>query len=283
MIQKILFATDFSRLSRGALVYCGELAKKIDAEVVGVYALKLPQSVYSLPSRSHADYSALSAEAQERLREFFEDPALKGVRLRHRLGEGIPQQVINQVAEEERASLILLAKSSRAPVERFFVGSVTERVLRAATRPVLVVPETGAHTLGWRPIVCGVDFSACSTDAFEHAVRFATRYRAELALVHVVDVEPEVSDAASRHLREIVEEAEARLRSLAETCAAPRGTRCLVAAGKPPVKLVELAVGLGSDLLVMGSRGELLERGLGAGSTVFGAMRASTIPILVVP
>ncbi len=145
-----------------------KLAKRIDAAVVGVHALKLPQSVYSLPSGSHADYSALSAE-------------------------------------------------------RFFVGSVTERVLRAATRPVLVVPEAGAHTLGWRPILCGVDFSACSIDAFEHAVRFATRYRAELAL------------------------------------------------------------GLGSDLLVMGSRGELLERGLGAGSTVFGAIRASSIPILVVP
>ncbi len=283
MIQKILFATDFSRLSSGALVYCGELAKRIDAEVVGVHALKLPQSVYSLTSPPQADYSALQEEAGRRLDQFFDDPALKGVRLQRRLGVGIPQQVINDLAEEEKAGLILLAKSSRAPVERFFVGSVTERVLRAAVRPVLVVPETGAHTLVWRPIVCGLDFSACSVDAFEHAVRFAAQYRAELALVHVVDVEPEVSEAARHHLEEIVNDAEGKLKSLAGTCGAPRDTPCLVRVGRPAEKLIEAALELGSDLLVVGSRGELLERGVGAGGTVFGAIRAASIPVLVVP
>ncbi len=283
MINKILFATDFSRLSKDAFVYCCQLAKRVDAEVLGVYALKLPQPVYSFPSQAEADLDSLEKQSQARLERFFEHPAVKGVRLRRRLGLGVPQRVINEIASQEKVDLIVVAKNSRAPVERFFVGSVTERVLRRAPCPVLVFPDEGVHTLAWRPVVCGVDFSATSVETFEFAVRFAGRYQTELAAVHVVDVEPDLGDSARAHLEVATRDGEKRLKELAAKSAAPARTRLVVVPGKPGAQLVESALGMHSDLLVIGLRGEFVERGMGAGSTVYAALRASSLPVLVMP
>jgi nucleotide-binding universal stress UspA family protein len=43
-------------------------------------------------------------------------------------------------AETERVGLIVMAKHARAAISRFLLGSTTERVLRHAKCPVLVLP-----------------------------------------------------------------------------------------------------------------------------------------------
>lgn len=283
MIKKILFPTDFSRLSKEALAYCCHLAAKLDAEILGIYALKLPQPVYTFTSPPESEHEALREESARRLKDFFSHPGLKDLKVEHRLGLGLPHQVINETAAKEKADWILVAKHSLTTVERFFVGSVAERILRRMPCPVLVFPDHGVKTVKWSPVVCAVDFSHNSIEALEYSVRLAAACRAELALVHVVEVEPEVSEAARAQISRLIEQARDRLRKLAETSGARRDVRVVVEEGKPGVKLLEAATRLGSDLLIVGRRGEYAPKGMGAGSVAYGILRASTLPVLIVP
>jgi nucleotide-binding universal stress UspA family protein len=52
---------------------------------------------------------------------------------------GRPHEAIREYAEDHGADLVVVGTHGRSGVERVLLGSVAERVLRTATRPVLVV------------------------------------------------------------------------------------------------------------------------------------------------
>ncbi len=57
--------------------------------------------------------------------------------------DGPPALTLTRVAERIGADVIVVAPAARGRVERWVLGSVAERVIRAATRPVLVVRRKG--------------------------------------------------------------------------------------------------------------------------------------------
>lgn len=54
--------------------------------------------------------------------------------------EGGPAAEILRVAEERKASVIVIATHGRTGVVRFALGSVADRVIRGASCPVLLIP-----------------------------------------------------------------------------------------------------------------------------------------------
>jgi len=64
----------------------------------------------------------------------------KNIKLITKIQEGKPEDVILKVADREKVDQIIMGKSSKDKLERFFVGSTTERVVRGAKIPVTVVP-----------------------------------------------------------------------------------------------------------------------------------------------
>ncbi|WP_277552636.1 universal stress protein [Halobaculum limi] len=63
----------------------------------------------------------------------------QGVSVETHLRHGIPEETILDVADEIDADLIIAGSQRRPDEYRMLVGSVTERVVRASDRPVLVV------------------------------------------------------------------------------------------------------------------------------------------------
>ena len=64
----------------------------------------------------------------------------KNVKLITMIKEGKPEDIILKTAEEEEVDEIIIGKSGKDQIERFFMGSTTERVVRGAKVPVSVVP-----------------------------------------------------------------------------------------------------------------------------------------------
>jgi nucleotide-binding universal stress UspA family protein len=137
-IERVLAAVDFSICSLAALEYAEELARQFGAELVLLHATGAP----SMP----AEVSHIGPEAAERaltravgrLREH-------GLRVRGVLRPGAPADEILRVAEAERAGLIVMGTHGRSGVARVLMGSVAERIVRAAPCPVLTVgpPRNG--------------------------------------------------------------------------------------------------------------------------------------------
>jgi nucleotide-binding universal stress UspA family protein len=51
----------------------------------------------------------------------------------------VPYEILN-AAEDEQADLVVLCTHGRTGVEHFFLGSVTEQVLRMASVDILAMP-----------------------------------------------------------------------------------------------------------------------------------------------
>ena len=57
------------------------------------------------------------------------------------VAEGAPATVILEAAEQHQVDSIVMATHGRSGIRRFVLGSVTERVVRGSSRPVLAVPS----------------------------------------------------------------------------------------------------------------------------------------------
>lgn len=61
------------------------------------------------------------------------------VNVRKMVVEGLPSDVIVEVADEEDVDLIIIASSGKSGLHKFFIGSVAERVLKSTEKDVLLI------------------------------------------------------------------------------------------------------------------------------------------------
>lgn len=79
------------------------------------------------------------------LDEFVEKLDLTGIKTEKRIAMGTPSEEIADAAEEMGADLIVIGRRGYSRIKRFFVGSVSQRVVSEAHCPVLVVNDDAAE------------------------------------------------------------------------------------------------------------------------------------------
>ena len=143
LFKRILCPMDFSDASLKALEYALSLAREADAELLLMHVIQgLPDAPdWQLPAGpSVAEYLRLSEEhALKRLRSAVPEDAQAWCRPETLTSTGKPYEEILRVAAERDARLIVMGVHGRNPIDRFFFGSTTNHVVRAATCPVLTL------------------------------------------------------------------------------------------------------------------------------------------------
>jgi nucleotide-binding universal stress UspA family protein len=139
-IDRILVPVDFGACSRASLAYAFGLARSTGASVDVVHVWTPPSSVEALIASPVGGDAKAAAErdVKDQLVEFVAmvDPP-PGVRVRTDLAEGAPHAII--LARASDYDLIVMGTHGRGAIGQLLVGSVTERVIRASPRPVLVI------------------------------------------------------------------------------------------------------------------------------------------------
>ena len=140
--RKILVATDFSEVSEQAVGYAHEMAQQLGAELVLLHVYEVP--MLALPIEgvaiSPATWAAdLSSHWQKNLDECAARHRGTGVKVTALLRDGVVYDEIHRVADVEHADLIVIGTHGRTGANRLLLGSIAERVIRTATRPVLSV------------------------------------------------------------------------------------------------------------------------------------------------
>lgn len=145
LIKRILVPVDLSEASRAALEVAGEMATLFDAKLDVLYAL---EELEFMPQRPEivlddgrrvdlVEYTKTRAESE--LSAFL--ASSPSVRVEQRwILSGAPSKRIVEKADAEHYDLIAMGKHGHSRLERLFLGSVTERVLRRSSCPVLVIP-----------------------------------------------------------------------------------------------------------------------------------------------
>jgi nucleotide-binding universal stress UspA family protein len=144
---KILLPVDDSRHSGRAVEYAASLARDAGAAVIMVHVHPGVPRVLGEPNFGLAKQAQVD-EAGELLGRH--RPALEaaGVAWEERILEGSPGEVVSEAAEAEKCDLIVMGSRGRTDLGGLILGSVTHRVLHAASVPVLVVPWPGGWPVG---------------------------------------------------------------------------------------------------------------------------------------
>ncbi|WP_090622414.1 universal stress protein [Natrinema salaciae] len=139
MYDCILVPTDGSREVEHALEYAFDLARLHDATIRALYVVNV------------AGYSGLPMEAalegvSDALRDEgksavgrVEELAPDDIPVETEVLEGAPSRVIVDAADPAECDLIVMGTHGRGGIDRLLLGSVTERVVRQASVPVLTV------------------------------------------------------------------------------------------------------------------------------------------------
>ncbi|HEV7518486.1 MAG TPA: universal stress protein [Thermoanaerobaculia bacterium] len=153
-LRTILVPTDLSEdadLATAAALRL--LACEPDARLVllHVYNLPIEYTAYGPIPLSLSYLEEAGAQAQARLEEKAAALRRTGLAVETRVREGYPPEVIAAEAERCGADLIAMGTRGRSGLGHLLLGSVAERVVQTAGRPVLTVRRptgTGAHSAG---------------------------------------------------------------------------------------------------------------------------------------
>ena len=151
MYKKILLPTDGSKNSEKAIEHALRIAELVDSEII---ILNVVDSVYltGLPEEDLITKSELILEEESQkiinhvksiIENMEEEKGFKidHVKLTPRTEEGNAADVILKLSEKEDVDLIVIASSGKHMLDRFLLGSVTEKTVRHSTVPILVIPN----------------------------------------------------------------------------------------------------------------------------------------------
>jgi len=144
-IKHIVVGTDFSETAERAVDAAIDLAAQVGAVVSLVHAYELP--MYSFPDGvvvSTPDIAKkITTDALARLEAAIEQRKGRGVSIQSALRMGATWDELNGVAAEQDADIIVVGTHGRRGFSRVLLGSVAERMMRTAVRPLLVIREDG--------------------------------------------------------------------------------------------------------------------------------------------
>lgn len=291
-IKNVLCPVDFSDISQRALDHAAAIAHWYEAKLTLLYVfVTLP--TMDLPPLVLEDADRVRIESDMR-RMAAGVPSGVSVAVRVEQTESAHKEILAQLAATQ-ADLLVLGTHGRSGFQRLFLGSVTEKVIRKATCPTLVVPPRASDVpadapVRFRRILCPIDFAESSLSALAYALNLAKDADAHLTLLHVIEMPPELRahplapdfDVDRIHA---AAEADAR-RRLRDLVPDQARTYCTVETdvveGRAYRRVLQRAAEEGADLIVMGVHGRGAVDLLVFGSTTHHVIRAAACPVLIV-
>lgn len=288
-----LCGTDFSVQSTEATHVAAALAKKIGARLLLVHAVDDSGLGTSYPDV----VETITQRDRERLDQEGSRLAATGCETAQELVLGSPARALTELAEHERAALIVVSSLGQIAPSRLLVGSVAERVAETASAPTLIVRQP-APLLDWTAgrrrlrVMVSVDFSQSSWDALAWLKAFSGLSSCELIVAHVswppaeanrlglsgsmsfVDNPPFVRQVLERDLQEKVTEV------LGDAAVA---LRVIPGWGRTDHHLMDLAQEEKVDLIVLGSHQRQGLSRLRLGSVSRGILHHAPMNVAIVP
>jgi nucleotide-binding universal stress UspA family protein len=283
MLDKVLFATDFSDYSR----------KTLDC-ISGIPGIGQVLLLHVFDA-THAsikgwEYDPEIRKAQKDLEAQEEELIGRGIRASARvevITSGDVAGTIVQLAKQEKASLIVLGARGRGIIGSVLLGSVSRKVLQMAKTHVLIMRHRVVESFEGTKYeqFCPRILSKVlyPTDFSKPASGVATLLRdlgkvEKVIILHVVSRgEREEEIAASVH------EAEERLETISgDLRGAGIDVRAVVRRGSPTDEINRLAEEEDVSLIAMGRHGEGWMKDLVVGSTAYMVTKRTKRPVLVV-
>jgi nucleotide-binding universal stress UspA family protein len=265
---KILCAVDFGARTQPTVRVARDLARRTSGTVELVHVVPLRVTGEAVDAAVLDD--TVREDGRTRLEALGREVAAAGVPVTMHLAEGDVEREVMELAKAAGADLVIMGAHGRPALERLVLGSASERTVRIADRPVLIVPPgvEPSNTPGGkevdRPLRISValDGRLASDGALEF-VRGLRRHTAcDVTILRLYWPLEEIARLGLRGTRDlfapdpdIVADLERTLRLQVGALPGKGTTRFSVqpAWGEPAERLLSAADLASADLLVMGA------------------------------
>jgi len=279
MFEKILVPTDFSRYSQNVLECISELPGNRDVVLLHV--------IQRTPISRSWDPASEVKEADEMIekQKLYLQSLRFNVKTRvETIMEGDTSKIIQKVADEENATLIVMGARGKGRVSGLLLGSVSKDVLVYGHTNLLLMryKVLEGENLGrfcrslFSKIICPTDFS----DPAREAISFISTLNGvgELGLQHVV-----ASGESDEQIDATVREAATKLNDISKQIGRQDlKIKVHVQVGNAPEEISQLADREDASLIAMSSHGKGWMQQLTVGSTTYETARISNRPVLIV-
>lgn len=301
--KRILVPVDFGASSEAALDQAlAVLALRPESRlrILHVYEppYYAPEALVNLPGEPPLpmiDYVRQQAERQ--LEDFVAARRASAVegewpadRIDWRIAAGLAFEEIPRESTAWNADLLVMGTHGRHGLTHLLLGSVTERVVRHAPCPVLVVRGGGAAATGalaFDRVLVPVDFGPDAVAAAKAGLAMAAQGAKSVTLLHVVPTpayagEVMVPRAGGIRLGQFLhDEAQQRLESFAREMFGAQEPELVVTQGSAAEQIVHLAAEADTRLVVMGTKGRHGLAHFFVGSVAERVLRHSPCPVLI--
>lgn len=185
-MKKILVPTDFSQQAQNALQVASQLAKEHNSEIHMLHMVELPMHQIIATS----NYSELPEAvffmkiAHNNFEETMDVDYLDGLDVYEHIKFNETANGVLQMCQENDIDLIVMGSHGASGLKEMFIGSNTEKVVRTAKTPVLVI-KNEHHDFKVDDFVFASDFKNDNKETYKQAVQLAKFLKAKLHLLMV--------------------------------------------------------------------------------------------------
>jgi nucleotide-binding universal stress UspA family protein len=150
--KRILVPVDFSPCSSVALDRAADLASSLNATIDLLHVwqtppIVAPEAMVGMTGDHQSLAQIAKQQAESAMAEFADRARESGKRIgKVRVEPGDPARTIVDEADRGNYDLIAMGTHGRSGLAHLLLGSVAEKVVRRASRPVLTVPEGRARS-----------------------------------------------------------------------------------------------------------------------------------------
>jgi nucleotide-binding universal stress UspA family protein len=257
-IRSILYLTDFSEPSEGALPFVTAIARKCGAKVHAMHVLTPKPCLYT----AAAPIGFLEEAEEERAKAEMQRTESQLSGLPHEAtiewGAGV-WAATERALQQQEIDLIVLGTHGRTGAEKLLLGSVAEEIFRRSPVPVLTIGPQVSRSLHngarFRRVLFPTDFSPESLAAARQAISLAQENQSQLVLLFVMRKPKERNEAGTERFEISVAEAIHRLYEIVpENVTLTYRPQVAIEYGEPAQRIVASAKEHNTDLIVLGVR-----------------------------
>lgn len=286
MYDHILFPTDGSDRATAAFDHVLNIAA---AHNTTVHLLYVADTTQTSTTRIRGEVvDTLEREGKQIVREAADRAHQRGITTDTEVIQGKPYSTIVDYANSRGLDLIVMPTHGRQGLERFLLGSTTERVIRRSDVPVLTIRPDDDSTIEYpsRTVLVPTDGSDCADQALEMGIDVANAGGAALHLLSIIALTSLGVDVRSDIQRTAQEENANELIKDAKTAAENAGVDSVSGAVKYDSSIHQAILSYidehDVDLVVIGTHGWTGFDRYVLGSVTEYLIRTSPIPVLTV-
>ncbi|WP_135827226.1 universal stress protein [Halorussus ruber] len=285
MYENILLPYDGSEGATEVLHHASEIAHWADATIQVLYVADTTRDSVTVVEGQTVD--ALAQEGEDIIEEAAKTLDTLGVSYETDVVQGNPAPTIVNYAERYDQDLVVMPTHGREGISRYLIGSVSEKVVRLSSVPVLTVRMQPDEELAfpYENILIPTDGSTAARYAADHLIEFAASLD---ATVHVLSVVEDTALGLDVRSTSAAKESEEAATDAVETVVSEAKSRGVtntvrhIEHGTPVEEILDYIESNDVQVVGMGTTGGRGTNRILLGSVAEKTVRSAPVPVITV-